>query len=387
MSNHDAPGQAAGYLYQPEKALLRLAKAPKSALVGVETGDDVVEIRDGEVLGSEQLKNVSRGQGNPFADRSVGLWKTLSIWIEALRVEPDLVGNARLILSTNRSVPNNCLAKLMAEARTTDTVTEAVNQLRHKGKDPSDSIKRFAKVVEEADDVVLSDIVNRIRVDDGVAEGSIKDRTIEFLQLPTNVDGTHVYDALLGWLNRTLKQKWDACELGWISGEAFANQKHAVIDECHRSSLCARAASSITVTDSERNERKNDLFVRQLQLVDADEDETIDAISDLIRESKEIFRLFRDGLITGSEFQARDSRLHARWKRIARRHKRTPGGRTDAQVGYDIYDDTTDHDESLGALKPIDRYMTSGALHRLANDLDYEFFVSWHPSFLKRLKA
>ncbi|MCC9658303.1 ABC-three component system protein [Rhodopirellula halodulae] len=388
MTKHDAAGPAAGYLFQPEKALLRLAKAPRSAWVGVETGDDVVEMLDGVVTDSEQLKNTVLGQGNPFADRSVGLWKTLSIWISALEVEPERVNNSQLILSTNRKIPSNCLAKMLADAREPESIQEAVQQLRYKGNTPSDAIREFVEIVERTDDDTLHDIVGRIRIDDGTElSNSIKVDTIEYLQLPSNVDGPHVYDSLLGWLNQTLKQLWDACEPGWISGEAFANQKHAVIDNCHRESLSARAACSISVSDSERNAKKNDLFVMQLQLIDADDDETIDAINDLIRESKEIFRLCQRGLITKPEFVARDARLYERWKRIARRHKRSPGERTDQQIGYFIYDDATDHDEPLGKLRPIDRYMTSGAFHRLANDLDSDFFVGWHPSFKKLLKT
>ena len=125
--------------------------------------------------------------------------------------------------------------------------------------------------------------------------------------------------------------------------------------------------------------------MRQLQLVDAEDDETIDAITELIRESKEIFRLFENGVITKRDFQDRDARLHERWTRISRRHKRSSNAGTDEQTGYRIFDETTDHNEPLGSLKPIDRYMTSGAFHRLANDPDYQFFIGWHPRFKELL--
>ncbi len=243
MTNHDASGPAAGYLFQPQRALLRLARAPRSAWIGVETGDDVVVVVDGVVTDSEQLKNTSIGQGNPFADRSVGLWKTLSIWISALTSDPARVREARLILSTNRTVPTDCLAQRLARARSAENIREAVQHLRDTGKSPSDSIKEFVNAVELANDDSLSDIVSRIRIDDGTRlTSSIKGDTIEFLQLPSNIDESHVYDALLGWLSVTLKNLWDAGKPGWIGAEAFANQKQATIENCRRASFSSRAA-------------------------------------------------------------------------------------------------------------------------------------------------
>ncbi len=388
MTKHDAPGPAAGYLYQPAKALLRLSKAPVSAWIGVETGDDVVEEMEGVVTASEQAKNASAGQGNPFADRSVGLWKTLSIWIGALETEPARVANARLILSTNRQVPDGCLARMLAAARLPGEIEAATLQLRETGEAPSKSIKEFVAVVVQTDQAVLEDIVSRIRIDDGTGlTNSVKGDTIEFLQLPTNVDESYVYDALLGWLSQALKRLWDAGEPGWISCKSFANQRQSIIENCHRDAFSARATRSITVSQDEQDARKGDRFVRQLQLIDVDDDETLTAISELIRESKEIIRLFEQGVITKPDFLDRDARLYDRWTLIYKRHKRSTAFDSEEACGYQIYDETTDHNEPLGTLKPIDRYMTAGALHRLANDPEYEFFVGWHPRYKELLET
>lgn len=382
MAGHDAAGPAAGYFYQPEKALLRLAKAPRFALVGVETGDDVVEVRYGDVTASEQLKNATQGQGNPFADRSEGLWKTLSIWVAAYAVEPERVGNSRLILSTNRAVPTSCLARTLANAKNAEGVKAAIQLLRNTGSAPSDTIKKFAESIAKSTDDDLAHIVERIRIDDGTGmTNSVRGDTIEHLQLPSNVDGSQVYDSLLGWLIRMLKGLWDSGEAGWISGEAFANPKQAIIEECRRTSFSARAARAIRFSPAEQDSKRDELFVRQLQLIEVDDDETIDAITEMIRESKEIMRLSRLGVITQKEFEDRDERLHTRWNRIFKRHGRSLPQEKERDLGYAVFDETTDHNEPLGSLVPIERYMTSGALHRLANNADYEFFIGWHPRF------
>ncbi len=381
-SNHDAAGPAAGYLFQPEKALLRLAKAPIGASVGVETGDDVVEKFDGEVTHSEQLKNTQIGQGNPFADRSVGLWKTLFIWTQKNAAKEENRALSRLILSTNRSLPNKCLARSLADAKDLGGIEEVILSLKDTGVNASDSIKTYVETVLQTNHEGLVDIVSRIRLDEGYENvDGIRGQTIGYLQLPSNVDSVTVYNSLLGWLSHTLKGLWDAGEAGWIESEAFANQKQAVIEEYRRQSFSARAARAISVTPAEQDSKRKDLFVQQLQVICADEDEIVDAIIEMVRESKETTRLYREGVITYQEFEERDERLHTRWKQIFRRNLRSGGPLPEEEVGYRIFDDATDHNESVGTIKPIDRYMTAGALHRLANDVDNQFRIGWHPKF------
>lgn len=383
--SNDASGPAAGYLFQPEKALLRLARAPIDASIGVETGDDVVESRSGEVTHSEQLKNQQAKSGNPFANRSEALWKTLSIWVK----NNDIAGNraqSHLILSSNRIVPEDCLARTLDLAKDGGAVQQAVKKLKETGSNPSNSIREYADEVLGSTEERLMDIVARIRVDDSAGDiGGIRAQTIAFLQLPSNVDGEAVYNSLLGWLSTSLKELWDAGEAGWIRCEAFANQKQSVIDDYRRGSFSARTASAISVTSEEQDAKRGDLFVQQLQIIELDDDEILDAIIEVVRESKETTRLYRDGVITYQEFEERDERLHTRWKQIFRRNARSAASLTEEQIGFKVFYDTTDHNESIGTIKPIERYMTAGALHRLANDLENQFWIGWHPKFKQLL--
>lgn len=46
LADHAAPGSAAAFSYQFERALLWLAKSPSGARVGIETADDVAIVND-----------------------------------------------------------------------------------------------------------------------------------------------------------------------------------------------------------------------------------------------------------------------------------------------------------------------------------------------------
>ena len=87
---HSAAGQAAGYYYQIERAVARLAEADSTAVVAVEKEDDVsVRMEDGRMI-LEQDKH-TQGNRHPFTDGSKALWNTLDIWsaaIESDEIDP-----------------------------------------------------------------------------------------------------------------------------------------------------------------------------------------------------------------------------------------------------------------------------------------------------------
>src|ERR1700677_4702633 len=99
-SKHSAPGQAAGYLFQFERALRHLAFSGTGAVVGIETLDDVVVSQSSGAVVYEQDKHTISGT-NPISDRSKGLWKSLKIWTEGIAAgDIDLV-QAQFLLVTN----------------------------------------------------------------------------------------------------------------------------------------------------------------------------------------------------------------------------------------------------------------------------------------------
>src|SRR5690242_16257336 len=99
-SRHVAPGQAAGYLFQPERALLWLAEAQADSAVGIETDDDIAVQVQNKVTSREQLKHTISGKA-PFGDHSVDLWKTLLIWLDAADAGEFDLTKCNLYLTTN----------------------------------------------------------------------------------------------------------------------------------------------------------------------------------------------------------------------------------------------------------------------------------------------
>jgi hypothetical protein len=111
MEGRSAAGQAAGYHFQIQRALLSLIAGREDSAVAIETLDDVV--LDGDRSGIrefEQLKHSIRP--GSLTDRSRQLWKALDAWMD-LTEEGKLNEVDKLILVATHQAPVGCAASLL----------------------------------------------------------------------------------------------------------------------------------------------------------------------------------------------------------------------------------------------------------------------------------
>src|ERR1017187_4387334 len=135
-NRHSAEGPAAGFVYQFERALNWLAQKEAGSSVGIETADDVT-VRgadDSELY--EQDKHSLSGAAQPFGDRSLGLWKTLSTWIEISEASQRPIDDSvSFLFVTNTSVPP-CVLRRIADAASAAEVEACLVELRSAGQNP-----------------------------------------------------------------------------------------------------------------------------------------------------------------------------------------------------------------------------------------------------------
>jgi len=97
MQVRSAAGQAAGYHFQLQRALLSLIAGRGDSAVAIETLDDIVMEGDGSgVRDFEQLKHSIRPDS--LTNRSRPLWKALDAWMDlADHAKLDEVGKLMLV--------------------------------------------------------------------------------------------------------------------------------------------------------------------------------------------------------------------------------------------------------------------------------------------------
>jgi hypothetical protein len=109
-NTHTAPGQMAGYLFQPDRALVLLCSCKSKESVSIELVDDVAAVDDNNnVIYREQDKSSIQAEGQPFKDRSKDLWNTLMIWINEIKAGTLKIETTRLVCVTNKKLDKNSL--------------------------------------------------------------------------------------------------------------------------------------------------------------------------------------------------------------------------------------------------------------------------------------
>ncbi len=383
LGQHVVPGTAAGFIYQFERALYWLAQSPKGFVVGIETDDDVaIQGSDGTSVLEQNKHSIQKG-AKPFSDRSLDLWKTLSIWIQALvdgQVPPDKI---RFLMVTNKSLTDN-LAKRIGNAITPKEIDTCIAELENIGKSPSETIKAHVKtVLNPTSRNFLKVLIKKCELYDAsnsAAGAELQEKIISELQIPEwcSAFSDSIVDELTGWLKRCSIELWRQGKPAWIERNHFINQLHSILDYRKRKIKRERAENLIPVGDEKVGEQKGRPFVKQIFLVTDDEDIVDSSIREFIRCNLEKIRLSQEGNLTDNDWKDFESKLHSRWKKIYSRIKRVKKIDPEEDVGFEIFTETTeDHREILAGTQTEQIYLTAGTYHRLADAIK----LGWHPRY------
>ena len=388
LENHLAPGPAAGYAFQFERALYWLAQSPAGSTIGIETEDDVaIKLQDGSRM-LEQNKHSIQEQAEPFGDRSKDLWNTLSIWVTALENGELKSELTRFLMITNKTL-SDCVGKRISNATTKEEIDECINALIAAAAEPSETIRASAeKVLATSSEKHLRAVILNCELLDEASGASgldLRKSTIAELQIPDGFikNADSIADELHGWLQRQVLALWQKRQPAWISRDSFVNQFHAILDGRKRKQTRERASNLIPVFDEQLGREKGRDFVKQLYLVTDEDIRVEDAIREFIRCNIEKNRLSADGNITDQDWIDFEENLKLRWNKIYSRLKRLRRDESEEDVGFKVLTETTDeHKERLAGMETEQVYLTSGTYHRMADRL----VVGWHPRFKELMK-
>ena len=171
---------------------------------------------------------------------------------------------------------------------------------------------------------------------------------------------------------------WVGKQAAWIRRDQFVNQLHAILDSRKRQIMRERAENLIAVTDQTVGQQKGRPFVKQMYLI-TDDDNTVETgIREFIRCNIEKSRLSEEGNITDQDWIAFEATLLARWDKIQARVIRMGKSKTEKDMGFEIFTETTEnHREKLAGHDTEQVYLTSGTYHRMADTIQ----IGWNPNF------
>lgn len=382
----NVPAQALGYSLQFTRMTAMLFESGPGGLVSFEVFEDVGEDSADGTRTFVQTKSALRG--NPLADRSVELWKTIANWIDAIRDQPRDSLKPRFVIYVSRPVTGS-LAEKFHSAKSLEATMAAIadaKQVLFGSTDRLPDYSTFSPELAEQLERVFSapvDVVARVIQAFEIERGSGSPQT-DFAQLleryfvPPNRRETVAHYAA-GWVKREADKLLEQRKPAIIAWSDFEKEMTGFIRKVAERDILQSFAPEPSPTDTARLLPR--VFVQQLELIGLDFSDRLDAVSQFFKASLDRTKWGESGEIHPSSLDDLDGRLMQTWKHTKRKTFIEASEKDDAAKGQLLFSDCMLHEDKLeGADTPS--HFIAGCFHLLADELK----VGWHPDYAAEMK-
>lgn len=398
MSNKThAVGQLQGYMLQVRHMLFELISLD-DIVVSVEKLDDVaVESPDGDVI-VEQLKSVT-SDSNPATNRSIVFWKTLYNWFDYVRSGSLVLDKTifRMVVVSNHELDVGDIAGQFHGASTTEEAQKVLSSARLNiwGKDDvlrnqiPTSYGQYLEVLFSPDnEELVSEIISKIVLD--IHEIDYDEKLIKKFNgqsIPTEFADI-LFEYMLGWVtnkvNDYIKQGLPAVitsidfRKALVAQSRMYNQRNSI-----------PALSREITSDEARTEVENqDVYIQQLDLIQMDFDDKLEAASDYLRTKTETTIRAEKGLFTPQSLQDYNDKIYRLWKNKRTQLLLPMPAASDIIKGKQLYAQASEAViTSAFSNDAFPSFFGSGSLQALANKPCEEPKIGWHPSYKELLKG
>ncbi|WAC12412.1 ABC-three component system protein [Dyadobacter pollutisoli] len=379
----------AGYLFQPDRALVLLCSCNNNEAVAIEIVDDVAIIDDtGNILYREQDKNSIVDNGRPYADRSKDLWNTLFIWISDIRNGKMDVSRTRLLCVTNKNISENSLIRKISDAHSIREIDLVIELLKSSVERPPASLQSIISHVLSSEET-LKAMIAQISLLDANCLVERNDEIANRLGLNDDIRDDVITD-LRGWFNDHILVQLDKGFAPIVRKTELNRRLQRTMQSIgdKRIKVLAKRYVDVTITDNDIVEAKGKVFIKQLELIDHYDKEGIivDAIVDFFYSEDQRTRLTLMGDITGKELLAMDDLCFERWTESFRRkmvHCNINLSESElSELAFEIYDSTVNGFVVKLRGNDTEPYFTKGSFYKLSDSLD----IGWHPHWEKHFK-
>lgn len=385
MTSH-APGQYLGYSLQTTRFLMRLLEAAQDSTVSLEVFEDIgVETPEGYRV-AEQAKSAL--VTNPVADHARDLWKTFSNWGDASQAG-ELVPEKTLFElyvsadKTGQIVDEFSNASTPVEART--AFVRARDKLWGPSPDfplkstVSETIQPYVARFFDASEAAVCTIIKNFRFESGSGspQEDLKQKLVTKFVAPEILDD--VLHHALGWIKRQIDLCLEQGQPARISAEQFHAEMVSFIRKHDKRTILATYASGPSF-DAISHDLQFRVYVRQMDAIEADDQQKIKAVTDFLRASSDRTEWSARGLVHETSFHEFESSLMRTWDNLRRKTDIGFRERPEIERGQYLYAECSSHTARIEGLEVPDHF-TPGSFHSLADTLD----IGWHPDYRSML--
>ena len=383
----EVPGQFYGYSIQTTRMAVHLLEAGPDETVCLEFLDDVATIApDGRVI-AEQSK--SSFAANPVSDRAVPVWKTLSNWVDAVRSGKLLA--QRTAFRLHLAQPHECgmAIEMLRRAATDADAVAALDYARSMWWGPSPSfparvdvpptVSPYIENIFTSEPAMVARIVSRFTVDIGAGDSIDEVR----LRLGRQIVSADLIDDFLthalGWVHSEVHRLIEAGSPVAIGRNEFFAALHAYVRKYDRAlALPPWAAEPHPgAIDEELRSRH---YIEQLEIIDAEADEKIEAATDFLKSVVDRTRWAERGDVHRASFVEFEHGLVRQWNARRKDVELSWPDLPEVSRGKLVYARCEQHQAKLQGMEPTE-YFTRGCYHALAETLS----VGWHPRYRDEL--
>jgi hypothetical protein len=377
-------------------------------VISIEKIDDVaVQNETDLVTMTVQSKHSISPNGTTFEDTSKALWRTFEIWLEKIKSN-ELGDSCKFICATNKSIPNDALIRKIKSSPLNDLdhilkalvkeqkqkLKEAKTKDKEKGATISQTIKRIENALSNWH--FFSIIKQNIEIWD---QNSPKEVFLNQIHMAgqeySEVAKDNVYHNMLGWINSASKAKWmqgahaNFTKSDFDAKYLLVRNNHSLVRAVFRKKIHLG-----TFTTSDIDNKRNDLFVRQIEDIkrnnNAKARKIEDAIINFLYHDIEVTHILQRGNITKADFDDFREKCQRKWETCFDNHVRKEieeySEDEKNELAISIYDEIMDKIEvkffDNMEFNPDNRYIHNGTFLQLSNIPE----IGWHPEWQSKYK-
>ena len=376
---HAAPGPYLGFALQPVRLCFHLLTCPAGAKVSLEHFDDVaVHYPDGNVT-LKQTKSALKQ--NPITDWSDELWKAFANWLDGIALGKLIAGKSRFQLYVTPAKQGEW-AQALSSASTAVQVDALVAIIKgkhaklRKPKGCEANLQSFLKAPAEARNAVVLDFKLLHEDEDPI------DRLRDLIK--TAVDPKLVDDlchSAVGMAKEQADRLIRAGQPALVDGDAFKVAFRAFVRKINIPGLLSSLTSSPPDAEVSAMLSARPIFIRQLEIIDADDQDRVRAVSDFLRASADKSAWAEQGLVFAESLTEWDDLLIGRHGLISGEVADLHNDKDGAFRGRMAYRKCAQIEAPLEG-RAVPSHFVHGSFNALADVLR----LGWHPDYQSLLE-
>ena len=383
MYKHQASEQMLGYLYQVRYALyLLLDNENPDSKISIEKFDDVSFEENDIPTRLLQLKHHVKSNGD-LSDSSADLWRTLQVWIDAVKENHTKLDETDFVIITTAKAPKDSAAYyLRNHERNVSVAYDKLQEVTKKSTNKAnfhyyDSFKNFDRVKNLLERIYILDCASNILDVE-------KDLRKKIRYSCTPKFENQVFERLEGWWFKKVIDALNSSTPTFIKQSQIRNKIFIISQEYTDDNLPIDFFDTNVPNSDLSTEQK--VFCEQLKLICVHNRRLQLAIQDYYRAYQQRAQWVRNDLLYIDEIERYEERLIDEWKHAF-------ASMEDEILSCDITEDekTRKGRELLTSISNLDisirpkcrePFIMRGSYHMLADQLK----VGWHVDFLSRLQ-